>query len=299
MEWGLWVSLVLLALALRERRLRRQAEQQRSDQEQLREAEERLRLEAEARAMAAEEFRARIEHVVDLYAGLAGTDPEAHYHELMRAGIGLLPTHAEIIKACELIVQRGLEHPIPLLSTYPSLDLKLFFATAQERGYDFRRRGNPAALADELLRPRVRAALEAVASRQEAATITILEESDQRLAATVEGMRPLIALLNQLRDEIGEREDIKIEPAKHGHMALLDTRSSAHRISMRFDYEPDRMRFRVERRDQYTFGDWNSYSDVKYASSPDEAFASAIEAVGSHLGSERAHEVRRAPGASK
>lgn len=72
----------------------------------------------------------------------------------------------------------------------------------------------------------LRAALDRVIEEERNRVHQILDESDQDIARRIEKIQPIIAALNELSEEIGLHEGLRISPALAGHQVTVETKSS-------------------------------------------------------------------------
>lgn len=142
-------------------------------------------------------------------------------------------------------------------------------------------------MTDNPIAMHLRAALEAVAAREEERVRSIFDDADRSTNAQVKGMEPVLRLLSQLKDVVGDRAGVRFVIADSAISASAETGTAAshHRIDITFD--PTHEQYRVERTDTFLFADGGSHSSVVRVGGPDEAVRHVVEMMGEHIGSER------------
>lgn len=146
---------------------------------------------------------------------------------------------------------------------------------------------------DDPVRAHLRAALEAIARREETRVRTVFEDADRSTAEQMAAMRPVIVLLSALQEEVGRRDDVRFTLTERTPFAIIETGTvtGGHRIQLSFDL--GLKSYRLERTDTWRFAEGGSREIVIHAATPDDAVKHVVEILGEHLGAERALQARR------
>lgn len=135
----------------------------------------------------------------------------------------------------------------------------------------------------------LRNALNIAIQEEESRVTKILDEGRDRIAAGIEKMRPLIVLLNALKDEVGEVKGLTISPAAAGHMASVSTRTSTTDDSLSIGTNYDSTQFEVEHRHYFSVDGTSSNKRTTYPTE-DAVMGVAVELVGKHIGAQAAQD---------
>ena len=140
----------------------------------------------------------------------------------------------------------------------------------------------------------LRAAIEEVAKYEKDRTAAILNESDARLRDQVEAMRPVVAALAALRDDLAAEKEIQIKCSDDSAYATVHINANMDQtfeISVEFDNGV--RSFAVHEKSYDKFGDFEGVDAVRSFRGAADALAVIVTAIGKRLGSKRAIEARR------
>lgn len=140
-------------------------------------------------------------------------------------------------------------------------------------------------MSDEAMKAHLVAALGIAIERERERVDTLLAEMDKDIQDEVRAMRPVIEALRVLEDQCRDVPGLSIDPAPHGHMALVHGRErfSSHHLSIR---PAGSHVFRIEERGS---GPPEPYSLNKDVSSPAEVIQNVIQFIARHIDSVRRH----------
>lgn len=135
----------------------------------------------------------------------------------------------------------------------------------------------------------LRSALNIAIQDEESRVARILDESSNKIAAGIEKLRPLIALIRALKEEVGEVPGLSIEPADQGHMALIYARTSVTSDSLNIGTNYAGTMFKVEHRSTFTVDGSDRETTQEYPT-VEAAMAVVIDLVGKHIGAQSAQD---------
>jgi len=142
-------------------------------------------------------------------------------------------------------------------------------------------------MSDHEIRNHLRSALAAVVEAEQNRVSTILNNGKISQAQGIEMMKPVITLLQALKEEVGEVEGLRISTAPHGHMATVNAGTLVTDDSLSISANYNATAFVVEGSRSYRMD--NSHNEyVKEYSSAEEVMARVLDVVGKHIGGQQA-----------
>ena len=146
-------------------------------------------------------------------------------------------------------------------------------------------------MSDDKIRSHLRKALDEVIKAEKERVSAILNEADANIADGIEKMKPLIQLLNALKNEVGEVEGLEISLAEKGHMAAVHAKTSVTYDSFSISTNYENTKYAIEEFSSFSVDD--SYREEKYEyDTVEDVMAKVIDLVGKHIGSEQAQSDR-------
>lgn len=147
-------------------------------------------------------------------------------------------------------------------------------------------------MSDQEVRSHLRSALAAVVDAEQNRVSAILIDSKIKIAEGIEKMRPIITLIQALKEEVGKVEGLEISPAVHGHMAIVrsETSVTTERLSISTNY--DNSTFVIEESSSFLMdGSW--HEDRNEYASAEDVIARVLETVGKHIGGQQAQRAHK------
>lgn len=134
-------------------------------------------------------------------------------------------------------------------------------------------------MSEETIRHHLRAALDEVVSDEKASPRQKFAEEDAKSAARAEMLRPVIEVLESLKEEIGVHEWLDISLESYRATIELSKRSSTSSHCLEISTNEDNSAFEITGK---YWCDIPDYCSVKYHefSSPEEALKLVVDAVG-------------------
>ena len=115
-----------------------------------------------------------------------------------------------------------------------------------------------------------------------------------KIAEGVEKMKPLIALIHALKEEVGEVQGLEIRPSEHGHMAIVRATTSVTMESLSISTNYQNSAFLVEEWSSFSVdGSW--HEDKKEFQSMEDVMAQVLQVVGKHIGGQQAQNAHKEP----
>lgn len=147
-------------------------------------------------------------------------------------------------------------------------------------------------MSEEEIRNHLKSALAAVVDTERNRVSAILDDSNVKIAAGIVKMKPIIALIRTLKEEVGEVEGLEISPADHGHMAVIRAQTSVATESLSVSTNYGNSAFVIEEFSSSSVDNsWDE--DRKEYPSAEDVMARVLEVVGKHMGAQQAHSVRK------
>jgi hypothetical protein len=147
-------------------------------------------------------------------------------------------------------------------------------------------------MSDQEIRRHLRSALEVVVNAERSRVSAILDDSKTRIAQGVEKMKPIIALIRELKEEVGDVDGLKISPAEHGHMAVIRAQTSSTTDSLSISTNYANSAFVID--ESHSFSVDGSYDEGrKEYPSTEDVMARVMEIVGRHIGAQQAQKAHR------
>ena len=147
-------------------------------------------------------------------------------------------------------------------------------------------------MSDQEIRENIRSALAAIVNNERDRVSTVLNSSKSRMDKGIEKLKPVLALLQVLKDEVGEIDGLEINIADHGHMATVraETSVSFEMTTISTNYE--NTAFSIEEYSSFSF-DNSTYNNKKEFYSAEDVVAQVMAVVGKHIGSQQAQQMHR------
>lgn len=101
-------------------------------------------------------------------------------------------------------------------------------------------------MSEQEIRKHLRSALASVVEAERNRVSEILHDSKIKIAGGIEKMKPVIALIRALKEEVGNVEGLEISPAEHGHMATVRAQTSVTTESLSISTNYDNSAFVIE-----------------------------------------------------
>ncbi len=138
----------------------------------------------------------------------------------------------------------------------------------------------------------LRSALAAVVDAERNRVSEILNDSKTKIAAGVEKMKPIIILIRALKEEVGDVEGLEINPAEHGHMAVVRAQTSVTTESLSISTNYENSAFVIEEFSSFSIdGSWRE--DRKEYSLSEDVMARVFEVVGKHIGGQQVQQAHK------
>jgi hypothetical protein len=147
-------------------------------------------------------------------------------------------------------------------------------------------------MSEQEIRKHLKNALASVVEAERNRVSEILDTSKLRIAAGVEKMKPIIALIRALKEEVGEVEGLAINPAEHGHMATVRAQTSVTTESLSISTNYENSAFVIEEFNSFSI-DNSCHEDRKEYSSAEDVMARVLDVVGKHIGGQQAQQAHR------
>lgn len=147
-------------------------------------------------------------------------------------------------------------------------------------------------MSEQEIRKHLRSALASVIEAEHNRVSEILNDSKIKVAVSIEKMRPIIALILALKEEVGEVEGLEISPAEHGHMATVRAQSSVTTESLSISTNYENSVFEIEEFSSCSF-DNSWHEDRKEYSSAEDVMARVLDLVGKHIGGQQAQQAHK------
>ena len=147
-------------------------------------------------------------------------------------------------------------------------------------------------MSEEEIRSHLKSALASVVDAERNRVSAILNDSNAKIAEGIEKMKPLIALIRALKEEIGDVEGLEISPADHGHMAVVRAQTSVTTESLSVSTNYGNSAFLIEEFSSFSV-DNSWHEDRKEYSSAEDVMARVLEVIGKHIGSQQAQRGRK------
>lgn len=142
-------------------------------------------------------------------------------------------------------------------------------------------------MSEQDIRNHLKSALAAVIEAEQNRVSAILNDSKIKIAGGIEKMKPIIALIRALKDELGEIEGLEISPSMHGHMATVRARTSVTTESLSISTNYENSSFVIEEYSSFSV-DNSWHEDRREYSSSEDVMARVLEVVGKHIGGQQA-----------
>lgn len=249
---------------------------------------------SERAALEPSDSAARISHVVDLYLQVTASGVNSQPAALLRAGAALLYSDAEVREAARQISQYTGKNPLDFLSGFRNVSPKDVFRIALAESLDLVEPAQVNDVCTRLLRGLLEARITESAQTEEHRVTKVLSDFDQRLATTVAAMKPIVAILEQLRSSLNPDDEVSFFFPPAGHMASVKVRGGTSSDELSFTFDPDKRKYRVTTTTRYFFGDSGSYDKAEFAETAEDAVEYAARAIGTYRGSKAAHTNRAA-----
>jgi hypothetical protein len=139
------------------------------------------------------------------------------------------------------------------------------------------------------IRTHLRQALAYVIDAERRRVSTELEGVNQRIARSIEAMKPIIKMILALKEEIGTVEGLKIRPADHGHMATIETDDGATQESFSISTNYENSAFEI---DVSTFCG-SFHEKIEMYNSVEDVMTRVVNVVGKHIGKQQAKQASK------
>ena len=153
------------------------------------------------------------------------------------------------------------------------------------------------------IRNHLKSALTTIVEAEQERVSAVLEAEDERVSATlkdaeiniakrVEMMKPLISLIQDLKEEAGEVEGLRIEISPHGHFASVFALTSMTHDYLGISTNSKNTAYEIE--EEHDRRDDNCCR-THYADYPsvDDVMARVLEFVGKHIGGQQAQQMHK------
>ncbi len=142
-------------------------------------------------------------------------------------------------------------------------------------------------MSEESIRQHLRAALDAIVSRETARLRDPVAGSDARIAGRARAMRPLIEAFKSVADETGDVGGLTIQPGADGEQAWIEMVNAANCChSLKISTDSHNCRFEIEERQYFPLsGDRVSY--LHCFDTTEEVLRFALQLIGNHIASRR------------
>jgi hypothetical protein len=149
-------------------------------------------------------------------------------------------------------------------------------------------------MADDEIQQNIRNALSAIIAGEKQTLHSQYNKSDEEHRQRVAKLKPVMATLQAIKDEVKEHPEIEISISPHGHMATVSLKKHDHRFSISTNYgfsEAANEYFTVE---EYQYFDFSGDSSEKAhrLKTEDEVIRLVLEAIGKHIALKQAVDER-------
>lgn len=143
-------------------------------------------------------------------------------------------------------------------------------------------------MSNELMRKHLRAALDVAVGAEAQRVMALFESTDAVQQKRAEMLRPMLEALKALNEEAGRQEGLEISVPPTGHMASVSMKSSASFQRLSISTTPDNSMFQIEEYSSYSFSSDGPFERKHRFSDAESALAMIVDAIGKHIGSNRA-----------
>jgi hypothetical protein len=226
----------------------------------------------------------RISQVVDLYLQVTASGVASFAAALLRAGAALLHDENEIREAAHAISKYTGHNPLSFMKEFPNVTAKDFFRTALAES---RALLDPAEIRDlgvRLMRGLLQSRLAEAARDMEQVFSGAIPELDGQELLTINAMKPLLAMLEQLRLSVGAPEDAAISWPPDGRSARVKAGAGGATTELYFSFDAAQRKYRVDSRTRYTYAPVGLHEQVFFTLTPQEAADYATRMIGRYMG---------------
>ena len=140
-------------------------------------------------------------------------------------------------------------------------------------------------MADDDIQKNIRNALSAIIVGEKQALDSQYAKSDEEHRERVAKLKPVMATLQVIKDEVKEYPGIEISILPHGHMASVSIKDMKHRFSISTNYGfsgKANEYFTVEEHQYFDFSDESIEKTHRFTTS-DDAIRLVLDAIGKHI----------------